>query len=347
MKKLLPITILTLLLTFVSCTDDDPVTPEPTLQEIQQDIKNTFNGAVNCLSSYENGQFSVALQDFFMINNGEIDEAYSDFLVSQLDTYNIDLENFSMVNHSGVYNWNSTTDSWNYTSNSQNMLIFNFPFLETGTTNNMKIIIEAYEVQELDLEYYPTKLIGTIEKDGFEIHFINLDNVTYQVGADGVFPTNFDLEIRTMPMTHYFDLEQTSSNQFKFNYASNNNGSCKTNFNINASTLTSDYTTIEGLEDFSSVTGNVSHDMLNLVFTADTNSLNMIDEPTVAQINQYTNVNVLLGNSQIGHLEYEETNDTGAVILVHNNGTRENADAYVNETLANEIEAIFSNYTTD
>lgn len=349
-KKILThIFILTLLFTFNSCSSDDEPTPEPTLEEIQEDIKNTFNGLVDCLTGYESGEFSTVLQDYFMINNGEMETGYSDFLTDQLEIFKFDLENFNMANYSGVYDWNSTNNEWDFTSNTQNDLIFNFPFLEGGNTNNMTITINDYEVQEVvfsfDTEYYPTKLVGSIEKDNTVVFSLDIDNVVYQIGSENVAPTNFDIEIITLPMTHFFTLDETSTSQFLFNYSSNNNGSCNTNFTINADTIVTDYTNIEGVDEFSNVTGTIGHDSLELVFSADIDSLNAIEEPTVDEINEYITVNVFLANSQVGVLEYTEIGDTSEILIVYNDGTTENADVYVNETLGDEIENIFSNFT--
>ena len=340
--------LLILLLSFISCTDEIDVPVEQTVTDIKQDIENSFEGVVDCLQGYENGEFSSALQTFFMVSNGDMNAEYSDFLTDQLDVFNFDFENFVISEYSGVYNWNSTSDQWDFTSNTQNKLIFNFPFLETGNSNNMTATIDNYEVQEIVLnsntEYYPTKLIGSVEKDNVEIFNLMVDDVSYQIGTEDVVPTSFDIEIMTSPMTHSFTLEETSTNQLSFIYSSFNNNSCVLGFEINSQTTTSDYTNIEGIDNFSSAEITITINQLMIVFSSELSSLNAISEPTIDEINQYINSNVLLSGDQIGTLEYTEIGSSPEVIIIYNDGTSENVDTYVNEALGNEIEAVFSNF---
>ena len=347
MKKLLSLLFLSTLVFLTSCKKDEPE-DEPTIEEIQQDIHQTFDGFVTCMQGYEDGQFSTALQSFLMMSNGDINEDYAEILSDELGEFDFDLENFDMADHSGTYTWNANSEGWNYLSNTTNTLVFNFPLTQTSATNNMSVTINNYEITSFNVsgttEYYPVKFLASIEKNGNEIFNIDLDNTSYRQNGDVVAATNFDLEIRTVPMTHSFTLHENNTQQLEFDYSSSNDNSCNTTISLNASTVLSDYILLEDVEDFAHVSGTIGHDSLEVRFDVQADNLNNIDEPTAAQINQLVEAKVFLNNSEIGELEVSGENDDRIINIVFDDGTIENVDNYVNDELAQELEAIFSNY---
>ena len=347
MKKLLSLLFLSTLIFLTSCKKDEPE-DEPTIEEIQQDIHQTFDGFVTCMQGYEDGQFSTALQSFLMMSNGDINEDYAEILSDELGEFDFDLENFNMADHSGIYNWNANNEVWNYISNTTNTLVFNFPLTQTSATNNMSVTINNYEITSFNVngttEYYPVKFLASIEKNGNEIFNIDLDNTSYRQNGDVVAATNFDLEIRTVPMTHSFTLHENNTQQLEFDYSSSNDNSCNTTISLNASTVLSDYILLEDVEDFAHVSGTIGHDALEVRFDAQVDNLNNIEDPTATQINQLVEAKVFLNNSEIGELEVSGENDDRIINIVFDDGTIENVDNYVNDELAQELEAIFSNY---
>lgn len=344
MKKLLSILLLSTLLFLISCNKDEPE-DEPTIEEIQQDIHQTFDGFVSCMQGYEDGQFSTALQSFLMISNGNINEDYAETLTDELGEFDFNLENTNILSeHSGVYDWNYSTEMWTYTANTNNELIFNFPFSANGSINNTMVTINAYELQMLSGEYYPIKFIASIEKDGNEFFNIDLDNATYEVSTEEVIPTSFELEILTAPMTHNFTLTKLANNEFKFDYSSHNDNSCDTTISIDATSIGSNMINIEDVEDLSTISMVIGHDALEIHFDVQSDNLSSIDNPTAVQINQLVDAKVFLNNSEIGELEVSDENNDQVVYIVFNDDTRENVENYVNDELAQELEAIFSNY---
>jgi len=79
------------------------------------------------MQDYEDGQFSIALQDFLMMSNGDVNEYYIETLTNELGEYDFDLENFNIVDHPGFYTWSANTEMWSYVQDSTNTLVFNFP----------------------------------------------------------------------------------------------------------------------------------------------------------------------------------------------------------------------------
>lgn len=301
------------------------------------------------MQGYESGAFSTAIQSFFQISNGESNADYPDLLATELSEFDFDLENFEMSNHSGVYNWNSSSEMWNFQSNNDNKLVFNFPFTSNGTANNTTITIDNYEVEQFNLVsetlFYPKKMVASIEKDNNEIFNIDLDNVAYRSNGEVVSPTSFELEIITEPMTHLFVLSETSTSQFEFDYSSHNDNSCTTTFSIDASTTVNDFAFMEEIEDFADVSGKIGHGDLEIRFGAQVDNLSSINEPTATQINQLVEAKVYLNNNEIGELEFSDANDTEIIYIVFNDDSREDVTNYVNDELAEQLEAIFSNYT--
>lgn len=348
MKKILSLLFVSSLLLFMSCGSDEGGPSEPTIQEIQQDIQATFDGFVTCMQGYENGAFSTAFQSFFAMSNGEMNSDYAELLTDELGEFDFDVEDFNLSDHSGVYIWSSNSETWSYTSNTTNTLVFEFPFTQSGTSNNTVITIDSIAIEELvlqgDTEYFLSRLLGTIEKDGSEIFNIDLDNVTYTTTDDTVSATSFDLEIRTIPMTHHFTLSELSNNHFTFDYSSYSESSCNTTISLDASTVISDFSFLEELEDFANVSGTIAHDNLKVLFNVQADNLNSIDEPTAAQINQLFEAKVYLANSEIGELAYNDDNDSKIIYIVYNDGTKEDVKNYINQDLADQLEAVFSNY---
>jgi hypothetical protein len=348
MKKLLSLLFLSTLLFMISCKDDDEPTPEPTVEEIQQDIHQTFDGFVTCMQGYENGQFSSAVQNFLMMSNGEINEDFAEMLTDELGEFDFDIEDFDMSGNSGVYTWSNVTEMWTYVSNTSNTLVFNFPSSSTGSVNNTSLTVNHFDMDPYTVgnntDYFPTRFLASVEMDGNEIFNIDLDNVTYRQNGDYISPTNYELEIRTAPMTHLFTLHENNTQEFEFNYSSSNDNSCNTTVSLEASTVLSDYVLFEDFEDFAHISGTVGHDALEIRFDVEADNLSNIDDPSVAQINQLVEAKVYLNNSEIGELEVADENDNTIIYIVFNDGTRENVENYVNEDLADELEAVFSNY---
>jgi len=347
MKKVLLFLLASTLL--FSCSEDEP-TPEPTVQEIQQDIQRTFDGFVTCMQGYESGEFSDYMQDFLMISNGDMESEYAEFLADELSEFEFDFEDFSMANHSGVYDWSATSEMWNYTANTTNSLEFNFPFTDGGTINNTTMTINNYEVESYinmygETEYRPLRILASIEKDGNEFFNIDLDNVSYRMVDGESTPESFNLEIRTSPMTHTFTLAETVNSQLDFSYSSHNDNSCSTTFSIEGFSNITDIALIEDANELNSISAVVGHGSLEIRFDAQNINSFDFENANSNDINNLLNVEVYLNNSKIGELEVEGVeNEEEVIFIVYNDGTRENVENYVDEELANELEGIFSNF---
>ena len=299
------------------------------------------------MQGFENGSFSSSLQSFLAISNGEVNSDYVDYLTDELAEFDIE-ENFDISNHSGVYNWNSTFQSWDYSEDTTNTITLNFPFASNQTVNNTTVTIDAFTLQEFtsnfETIYMPTKIQGSIQKDGNEIFNIDLDNVNYREEGEDVSVSNFDLEVRTVPMTHLFTLHQNALNQFEFDYSSHNDNACNTTISLDATTTINDFVWVEDIEDFATVSGKIGHDALEIRFNAQVDNLSSLADPTAAQINQLVDAKVYLNNNEVGSLEYSDVNDEEKIFIVFSDGTREDATNYVNQDLADQLEAVFSNY---
>lgn len=331
-----------------SCNPDDPETEELSVEEVQAEIETTFNAMTDCMQGFESGEFSDSVQDFFNIANGEGDSEWAEYLTDQLEPFEMDLENFELSDHAGTYNWNNSSETWDYSDSPSDKLVFNFPFMEGSSNNNVTITLNSYEYQQVmfdnETEYLPSQLNASISVNNDVIFSVDLDNVIYNVGSDYTVPTNFDLEIITVPMTHTFSFDETSASNFSFDYSMHNNGMCATNFSADFSLNTSDYTNISDVEDFNMASGLISHGDLELQYSVDIDDLGALEEPTVTEINNFVSVDVYIASALVGELEYAEENNQSVVYIVFNDGTRENVENYVGEEFTSQIETIFSNF---
>ena len=352
MKKLqniLLVALISAITLFHSCSSEDSNNDSSTtVTEDQQNIEASMGLLLNCLDTFEDGAFSTELQDFFNIANGEIYSDYADLLLDQLDVFNIEFENFNYSSHVGNYNWNATTQEWDFTNNTNNTMVFMFPHDENSTANNVELAITSYTSQIVTFDgensEFPTALTGHIKKNNVELFNISLSNVVYEVNSNFSFPSNLDLSINTAPFTHTINLSRNSSTEFNFSYGLQNNGSCVTSITSTIVLNTSDYANIVGFEDFSHAFGTVLHQDFEVRYSAEIDNLAVIDgDLTPTQINQYINADAYYNNAKVGDLVYnEDTNGDVFVTIIYQDGTSDDVTRYVGDDFVNQLETIFS-----
>lgn len=351
MKTLKKITLLFLVFIALACeTSEDNPNQTTTVAEDQANIELSMNQILNCLDTFEAGDFSTELKDFFNITNGEIYSDYAENLLDQLDVFNFDLENFMFNSNTGTYQWNTNTQSWNYTNNLNDKMVFYFPKDENSSSNNIELALTSYNSTQVMFDseafQYPTSLTGYVKVDNNEVFSINLSNVTYEVNNTFSFPSNLNLVVHTSPFTHTISIDQNSSTDFHVSYDFQNNGDCVTSINTNFSLNTSNYENIVGLEDFNQANGVVLHQDFELRYTAELDNLATAydnDNLTVDLINQYINIEAYYNNSKVGDLMYnEDSNEDFYITIIYQDGTSDDVTEYVGDDFVNQLETIFT-----
>lgn len=352
MKKILLSAVVVFTTIIYSCssssTDDSPST---TVAEDKQNITNTINSFYNCLNTLDDGDLSNFLL-YSLFNTA--DQTYNDtYLKNIADKFELqygDLilnDKFQFATRTGIYTWNSSTQTWSKVANSS-LITLKFPSRQNQTTIDSELTLNSYSDVQTSFEansfWLPNAANLTLKRNGNTVFSLNLSNVTFQTGTNFSMPISADIAIYTAPFTHNFHWTRVSPTDFKLAYDSSTTQGCGTNFELNVKLYDNDYANITSVdEDVKSVNGFLSEGNLRINYAINVQALSAYTDPTDAQVNANSDAEVFYNNSKIGDLDYRTINGQTEIYIIYSDGTSENVDVYVGD-FKNQIENIFANY---
>jgi hypothetical protein len=352
MKKISILSLIILSILFACSSDSDNTpTPTTTVTEDKQNINNTFDSFYSCLNVLDDGDLSdFLLYSLFNNTNQEYNDSYLKMLSDKFELQHGDLiinDRFQFANRTGIYTWNSTTNSWTKTASSSEITL-KFPSRENQTTIDSELTLQSYNETETSFESntynLPTNASLTLKRNNTTVFSLNLSNVTFQTGTNFSMPLTATITIFTAPFTHTINWTRSSSTDFKFSYTSSTPQGCGTNVELNVKLYDNDYANITSLkDDVKAVNGFISEGNLKVNYAVNVQALSAFSDPTDAQINANTNAEVLYNNIKIGDLDYRTINNKTEIYIIYSDGTSENVDIYVSD-FESQVRSIFANY---
>ena len=333
MKKifLLLTTLLIVSATFQSCKKDKD--DELTTAEAKALIATANQDLSALVTSVKEGEAVELIEKFMDFSKKKITgnkgtEGWMDDMFDQLDQVidfeqlEDELENegrFYFSHYLGKYTWDYASNSW--TKTSLDHIEFAFPSEENFTTNDVLFSLDSYTDAQATLEgdvvWIPTSLHASVKQNGvkligFDVNEIDFDSNLFY------FYKKVDVSLFLSPVTvnTLYD-NRTATNFYAAYDISNGTQSFGMSADLNTLVvLTENFDE----QDFKDVSGEININNLDFVYDVNLEHIaDYNDEPTDAQINADINVNVLVDNTQIGSLLFE--NDE--VYIVYNDGSRE------------------------
>lgn len=320
--------------------DGDDPTEEVTVDDDIDNIESAVDVTITSLENLRDGEFTANMETFM---NSESSYKIGSGLEAILDTESIESNRrFDFNAHTGVYSWQSDTEEWSETSESDN-IILEFPSSQSVASNDMMFEVSEYSDSETTIDgeqyYLPTRIQSQLENEGDLIFGFNLNELEYS-SNDLPLPNTLDLEIITAPLTHAITFSRDNSTEFSFSFDLLENDELTAGIALNLEVAHDNYSSLHE-EDLENLTATLQFsDDLSLDAEMELGSLLTAENPTEDDINSLFTAEVLYEDSKIADLEYSEEEDT--FIIIYRDGSSESIDRYF-EDFSEDIEKAYSN----
>ena len=336
--------------------NDDPADGNGGVTTVKQDkefINAKITETLNCIDNIKDGESVKALVNFLKLNAGEIQneewiETMSEALEkTPLNNIQIDEENnyrFNFSSFTGEYSWDANNERFNIRQNNSSIII-NFPSEPNQRKNDIRITVSKYQDKLFQVNaeniFLPTAIIANISKDGKDI--FNLNYSGNYSSVDFPTPQKVNLSIGLTPLNISLNIEQVNATKFNVELTQQSGSDCKTEIKSTISFKNSDFKNFEENNDLSSVTLSVARGDLSIVGMIDPQSIDDIEDPSTAQINNAFNCEIRNKTSKIGELKFKDVNDERKVFIIYKDFTSEEVTVYTDRFL-DGIEQILESY---
>jgi hypothetical protein len=334
---------------FIACNpnnNDDPGNGNNGTTTVEQDkefINAKVTETLNCINNIKDGESIKALVNFLQLNAGDIqNEAWLETMTAALEetplnNIQIDEENkyrFNFSNFTGEYSWDAFNEQFNFSSNS-NSIVINFPSSPDQTSNNIRITLSKYQdnLFQVNAEniFLPTAIIANITKDGKEIFSLNYSG-EYNT-MDFPTPQKINLVLNLNPQTISLSIAQASPTKFNVELIQQSGSDCKTELKSTIDFANSDFKNFEENNDVNSVTLSIIRGDLNIKGFLDPQSINDIEDPSTAQINNAFTCEILNNNNKIGDLKFKDVDGERKVFIIYKDFSSEEVTIYTDRFL--------------
>ncbi len=346
MRLLKKLTIfIVLILVGLSCSDsatdpnsegDDP-TEEVTVEDDIDNIESAVDVTITSMENLSNGEFAANMQTLMSSES-------SSYMVSGLEpVFAVESNNrFNFNTNTAVYSWQSDTQEWVETSESD-AIVLEFPSAQGATTNDLTFTLSEYADSETMIEgeqyYLPTRIQSQLEKDGDRIFGFNLNELEYS-DNELPLPNTLDLEIFTIPITHDILFSRDSNTEFSFSYDLLEDESVISGVALNLEIAHDNYNAITE-EDLETLTATLRFaEDLSIETEMDLGELATLENPTEDEVNSKFTAEVLYDDTKIADLEYSKEENT--LIIIYRDGSSEPIDRYY-EGFATDFQKAYSN----
>ncbi len=323
----------------------DPTTVEQDKSYIQLSLDNT----VSCVETLENGLAITKLIDEFIgFDNGEaLNSEWIDGLLDSLDqvTDGGEITEFDMAIYEGTYSYNSSTKLWTKVENQTGRIVLQFPSSPSTISNNSVLTIENFTSQDILIGEStigaPRTLTVSLTVDGVSIVALDINNITYSSNADFQIPIEVDLSLYMNPFTLSILVENTGTNEWNASIGLADDGdACGIGVDVGVKLASDDFQNLT-LDDILEATAAFHFNDMTIQSMNGIAEVLQIEEPTIAQINSFVDVEVIFRDLKIGDLEYDEATET--VIIVFKDDTSEDAANYY-ENFLTDMETLLGDY---
>ena len=343
-------------------TVDETTTPDSqnTAQEDQELVERSVEMFMDCLQVLETGDFSNLLINIY----DNADEDTTDFheimieAIEDIPNYQplIDLdypnEPFNIQNYFGTYSYNSQLETWT-TAESNSMMKMLFPMFTNSNSNDTSITVSGVTEELLDVEdpiYIPTSLSIEMSHNNQSMLAFNIENVSYTMSAEIPIPNDVNFSIYMNPFTHDFSIDKINDDLFSFGYAlTSGDGGCVNQIEASVKLLSTDYENLEDT-DIDYISGSFTSNSMEVEFNIDAEYLFALDDPTVIQINNFVDVNVIEDGVLMGEIELQEDADEEYSLYMNFvDGSSVNVENFIGigldgDEFVQTLEGIFARY---
>lgn len=323
-------------------------------------VENGIQGLLDCISALESGDFSNMLIDIY--DNVDTDNSdFHEIMIEAIDDIpnyqplidsNYPEEPLNISNYFGEYSYNPDTQLWT-TNNSSSEVKMIFPLFTNSNSNDTFISLTNFSEELMDLEdpiYIPNSLNINMVHNNESMFGIEISNVDYSISGDIPIPEDVNFSIYMNPFTHEFSIDKLNDDDFSIGYSLTNGAGCVTQVDARIKLLSTDY---ENLEDTDIDFIDLNFTMNNILFDIhiDAEYLFALDDPTVVQLNNFVDVEVLDGNTLIGEIEVQEdSNEDYYFNMVFLDGTVTNVEEFAGigidaDEFIQTLEGIIARYT--
>ena len=348
-----------------SCSNDpveDTTTPvsQNTAEEDQEQVERSVEMFMDCLQVLETGDFSNLLINLY--DNVDADTTdFHEIMIEEIENIpnyqplidsDYPNEPFNIQNYFGTYTYNSQLETWT-TEESNSTIKMEFPMFTDSNSNDTSISLSGVTEVLLDIEdpiYIPTSLNLIMSHNDQNMLALNIENVSYTMSGEIPVPNDLNFNIYMNPFTHEFSIDKINDDLFSFGYSlSSGDGGCVNQIEASVKLLSTDYENLEDT-DIDYISGSFTSNSMEVEFNIDAEYLFALDDPTVIQINNFVDVNVIEDGVLLGEIVLQE--DTDEEYSLHMNfvdGTSVNVENFIGIGLDGEefiqtLEGIFARY---
>jgi len=252
---------------------------------------------------------------------------------------------FDFAAYTGTYTWDDTT--WVYEKTPADMIIINLPS-PGSITNDLRIEWSEYEEvkiansssKEASYSYYPTRIMAEFFKDDSKIGNVDYTatwNTTFQ------YPMTIVAEVALLPIkfiVNYNFENSIAALDLKIKKGGRMLDHVNANVTFKNDSM-KDVTTVAG--EFKTYSTDASINtgvLLKVVFDVDIATIDALEDPTAAQINENATVELYTSsNRMFATVEAVENDDCAVQIVYTDDGTTENLCTY-GERLIEAVEQL-------
>jgi hypothetical protein len=343
-------------------TAEDSTNPnsQNTAEEDQALVEGSVDMLMDCLQVLETGDFSNLLIDIYDNADADTSEFHETMIdaIENIPNYQplIDLdypnEPLNIQNYFGTYTYNSQLETWT-TDQSNSVMKMLFPMFTNSNSNDTSITVSGVTEELLNVEdpiYIPTSLNIEMSHNDQRMLAFNIENVSYTMSGEIPIPNDVDFNIYMNPFTHEFSIDKISADLFSFVYSLNSGeDGCVTQIEASVKLLSTDYENLEDT-DIDYISGSFTSNSMEVEFDIDAEYLFALDDPTVIQINNFVDVNVIEDGVLLGEIELQESADEEYSLYMNFvDGTSVNVEEFSGigldgDEFVQTLEGIFARY---
>ena len=327
-----------------------PCSTDTTVEEDKEHIQESFDKAISCLQDIKDAKsVDIILRKFLKLSDGEVlnEDWLENIFEDMEDVVDFDhLDDNSQLDfnhHAGTYMHSAT--GWQKINNTDDRIEFRFPSDETQTTNNVIVIMDAYQDKQVTIDgesvFLPTAGHMIATADGERIMEVNIDAIEYASNADFEIPVAMNIDIFLDPVDINFNVTRQSTTEFSGSISMSQNGDCTMSIEAELELDDDDF---ENLNEDSVIKlhGSINMGALSIQSFADMASLFQLDDVTDTDFNSLADVDLLFNNIKIADLEVNDAEET--VLLFYKDLSSENSKNYIDDFLL-KLEVLVLEFT--
>lgn len=323
-----------------------------TVAQDKMNIQAALDATLACIKTFENGTaIETVLTDFMGLSNGDtLNQEWMEDLVNGLGEVAPTTEEarFDMDLFAGTYRYKHSNGTWARDEDQTDKVVIKFPTSPAETTNNGMILIENYSDQLVTIDeselYLPLSVDVYLMVDGDYVISINLNNVKYANNSNFQIPVSIDLGVYVNPYSLSLVVDRNSNTEFTLDLDfSDDTDACATGIHAEVELASNDYQNLAE-EDLLKLTFEVYSNDLSIQSPGGIAEILQIEDPTVAQINSFLDLEVLYKDLKIADIVLKENNNEELIVLLeYKNGSTEKASNYY-DSFIEELESLLTLY---